>query len=488
MILDEFIIQFKSNAKQTQTDVASLDKQIDALAAKGKKRTDAEKQQLRDLVKLRSESTQDIKDQSKATDNLGDSLLDLGAKAIIGFSAFSFLKSGVSNAIDLNYQLEKQQRLFGLNASEINAYDAAFVQGGAARGEFLSWISNYAQFLQNAGLGDRIKNIIPDLRNLADQMQKMDPNAAQALGARAGLTPDIVLTLRQGGAALDDMVAKQEKLAQITDQSTKAAREFKNEWSTTLNEISGSFSELLVVLSPILTPLLKLFNFIHAPLPVPPILGGPTPKKPSQDIATSQDQTVFNAVPPSSGTAPRGIRNNNPGNLVRWPGAGSDGQFAVFNTMGAGISAEQANLRIYGRRGYDTLDKIIRKWAPPNENDTAAYIAAASRSTGFAPDQKLDMNNPDVIRKVANAINAHENGSNFGALIGAAQDNIAAADSSRFNSTPGTSVSNQKNLSIGSLTIQTQATDAAGIAAAVHTELAQQYQTVIGNYDDGVAR
>lgn len=117
---------------------------------------------------------------------------------------------------------------------------------------------------------------------------------------------------------------------------------------------------------------------------------------------------------------PRGIRNNNPGNIrygefARSAGAtGADsGGFAVFADMQTGIEATAKLLRSYASRGFDTIRKIISRWAPANENDTQAYIAAVAKQLGVSADVQL---NAEQLQGVAGSIFQHENGSAYGKL------------------------------------------------------------------------
>lgn len=81
-------------------------------------------------------------------------------------------------------------------------------------------------------------------------------------------------------------------------------------------------------------------------------------------------------------TRPRGIRNNNPGN-IEWSAAndwegqtGSDGRYAIFSAPVWGIRAMARVLDSYRRRGVDTLETILATWAPASENPTEAYVRA----------------------------------------------------------------------------------------------------------------
>ncbi|EOI5835190.1 TPA: hypothetical protein L9202_002993 [Klebsiella aerogenes] len=115
---------------------------------------------------------------------------------------------------------------------------------------------------------------------------------------------------------------------------------------------------------------------------------------------------------------PRGVRNNNPGNLEAsssnpWVGqTGSDGRFAKFETPEHGIRALGRNLLSYQRQGIDTVSDIINRWAPPSDNnDTAAYIKSVCAQLGVKADQPLDASNPDTLQALCAAIIKHENGS-----------------------------------------------------------------------------
>ncbi|MCU6683296.1 hypothetical protein M8320_14985 [Leclercia sp. H6W5] len=120
----------------------------------------------------------------------------------------------------------------------------------------------------------------------------------------------------------------------------------------------------------------------------------------------------------AGGDGARGIRNNNPGNLEfsksnPWSGqTGDDGRFAKFETPEHGIRALGRNLLSYQRQGIDTVNDIINRWAPPDDNNnTSAYIEAVCAQLGVTPDQPLDASNPDTLKALCAAIIHHENGS-----------------------------------------------------------------------------
>ena len=116
---------------------------------------------------------------------------------------------------------------------------------------------------------------------------------------------------------------------------------------------------------------------------------------------------------------PRGLRNNNPGNIVLsdipWMGkiAGDDERFETFQTPEHGIRALSLNLLNYARKhGLETLQDIIPRWAPASENNTVAYINSVAQKLSVDPTQPLNLEDPGILAKLSSAIVTHENGQN----------------------------------------------------------------------------
>lgn len=116
-------------------------------------------------------------------------------------------------------------------------------------------------------------------------------------------------------------------------------------------------------------------------------------------------------------SGPRGLRNNNPGNIVRtaeqWRGMSqdqsTDSRFVVFDSPVWGLRALARILRKYNAAGLLSVRDIINRWAPSTENDTGAYVAAVAQSVGVSPTQPLLMTD-DTLSRVMEAIVQHENG------------------------------------------------------------------------------
>ena len=62
--------------------------------------------------------------------------------------------------------------------------------------------------------------------------------------------------------------------------------------------------------------------------------------------------------------------------------------------------------KVYGLR---TVESLISRWAPSNENDTRAYAAAVSRDMGVPPQAGLHLDQ-GTLSALVTAIIRHENG------------------------------------------------------------------------------
>lgn len=110
--------------------------------------------------------------------------------------------------------------------------------------------------------------------------------------------------------------------------------------------------------------------------------------------ATDQKSKLANHIATLEGYKKTGTladRQRNPGNL-RFAGQknavrGEKG-FAKFKTHQDGFNALIAQIKLDASRNL-TLRQFIYKYAPPKENNTAAYLRSVSKSLGISPETKL---------------------------------------------------------------------------------------------------
>jgi len=115
---------------------------------------------------------------------------------------------------------------------------------------------------------------------------------------------------------------------------------------------------------------------------------------------------------------PRGLRNNNPLNIRhnsdKFQGeiTGTDKAFKTFSTMPYGYRAAFVTLHTYLTRGWNTIEKIIARWAPPIENDTEKYIVNVEKWSGVPRGKELTAANGADYMMIVAAMSFMENGRN----------------------------------------------------------------------------
>lgn len=131
---------------------------------------------------------------------------------------------------------------------------------------------------------------------------------------------------------------------------------------------------------------------------------------------------------------PRGIRNHNPGNILRagqaWRGLAPDqpdGEFCTFIGPEWGLRALILVLHAYRRRGIVTVRDIIRTYCPPThtfpdgrtqKQDTAGYVRFVANRLGVPEDATINVTSRVVLRLLLPAIVTKENGQQpYGASV-----------------------------------------------------------------------
>lgn len=116
----------------------------------------------------------------------------------------------------------------------------------------------------------------------------------------------------------------------------------------------------------------------------------------------------------------RGYKNNNFGNIrltfdksgkkTFWEGEieGNDKDFKTFKTPAYGYRAIFILLDSYIKKGFNTIEKIISRYAPSSENNTNSYISTVEKKTGIKKSYELS-DSKDILL-IVKAISFVENG------------------------------------------------------------------------------
>ena len=114
----------------------------------------------------------------------------------------------------------------------------------------------------------------------------------------------------------------------------------------------------------------------------------------------------------------RGLRNNNPGNIrisnTKWQGEiqpSKDKSFKQFQSMPYGFRALIKLLQNYQKLYHcKTVPDFIKRWAPDNENDTAAYIRSVCKQMQIPTTHIINADDRDTMVAFASAVSFQENG------------------------------------------------------------------------------
>ena len=115
----------------------------------------------------------------------------------------------------------------------------------------------------------------------------------------------------------------------------------------------------------------------------------------------------------------RGLRNNNPANIriskSNWKGKipiekNTDGSFEQFINYPYGVRALiKLIYTYYNRYNLQTVEAIITRFAPNNENNTASYILKVSKNLNVKRNQVFSLN-ASSLKALVLAIDQIENG------------------------------------------------------------------------------
>lgn len=366
-----------------------------------------------------------VKKADETALRFGKTLLAVGASAqamVVGFA----------NSFEKLYYLSQRT---GTSAADIKAAGAAGKQIGLNAEVIESTIANISRTMKSdpgvvalieglTGKSTSGRGVDKVMQDVVRSLGKFPDFVAFDFAQKIGIDPDTYLQLKNN---LDEYVAAQEKNALLQkemgvdiDKNAEALKRYKQELSElgTKVELVGlkiaekllpSFLKLATAAGQTVENVAKLVDLLTAG-DFDTVSKAPTPSARPRNwfdsvlpeswvsFLTTGDSSVpvqgpnqpgnstagggrgsTNPARVSGGSATRGARNNNPGNIEYGPFArsmgaiGSDGRFAIFPDLQTGTQALASLMGSYQRRGFNTIDKIVGRYAPPRENNTAAY-------------------------------------------------------------------------------------------------------------------
>lgn len=499
-----------------------------------------------DAAKFKSgqeEVTKSFKETTASVKEGAVSMTSSIARVAAEFIGLFLAVRGVGDIIhlfeDLNGSLRRlgfDSRNFGIAAGELRDWqEVAELAGGKAedatqaigslqqsifnlrfKGEVSDQIIGLQRLgisaLTTAGQMRPFKDVLLDVARAMERNHWDDATKYQYVTGYLGFSGGIANALVQGTKAVEGYLSAAEKAEQVTRRNTDAAQALGVSWVNLKYSVAGAAAQILTNLTPTIKGLFEQLGKI-----TPQMLnefatwvkgpGAESIKEFFTDLATviggvatairdiagvlnfleanqggGLTKKFFDWISNSAETT-RGIRNNNPLNLKATGNQARDaGGFAVFGSIGEGYSAAFRELDRYRGRGLNTIRGIVSTWAPPGQNDTAAYVQSVSRALGKSPDMPLSF---DDYQALVNAMARVESGSGVPVLpqslpahpgaLGAAQGAGAASGALgppiSANRPAGAGVS----VDIGSMTVNTQADDAGAIARDIAAAVQRKF-------------
>lgn len=495
----------------------------------------SQKKSVEELRKFDEQAQKTAKNTQQGSKNVGDgfekarnALVSLGV-AFVGLKGFTqFSKEMTSTNADLG----RNAQLFQMSARELDAWGGVLKTVGGNAETFQSSVQAMQQGIAGIKLGDAailtplarlgalssidLNKGTVDIYKLADALKAFKKENGEqltyTLAQQLGVNKETYMVLSQGSEAVRRLYDEQYKLSGVTAENTEKAKKLQEQWGFTDQALSKVKNTLMDQLYPAMMMTAKgtqsffegfveadkkLDGFVSqitligaAALTLQTTLSslklvgvsvgsglaaafsrvfgaaallfhsGELNKGEDEEIARIHAEQDKASGKKATGL-PRNLRNNNPGNIeygdfARKNGAtGSDGRFAIFPDMKTGENAMANLLMSYAKGGNNTISSIIKKWSPAGENgaaNTNSYIANVAKATGLDPNKPLNTGELGAVQRAM---------TNQEGMVG------SKATAPQAQNGGGNSV--QTN--INTINVQTQATDANGVALGLNKAL-----------------
>jgi len=424
----------------------------------------AQQKSVESLRKFDEQAQKTAKTTNKGAKDMGDGFTAM-KDALVAFGTvfvgLSGFKNFISETTKANVELGRSAHILNMSSIDLKSWGQLAEMTGGNVESMTATIKGLQQALVGLKYGDTamvnaatqlgawkafdINKMSVDLFKLSDAIVEYRKTHTEAelvnFTSALGIDQGSMLLLEKGSAYLHQHKEEFDQLNDAMNKNADTADKLNTKW-VMFKATIGSIGQ-------------KFFSFI-----APALLYKWGDQWAPEDL---KNQPVS-----SSSNAPRNIRNNNPGNLkfnnyTQGLGAtGADsGGFAIFPSMEAGKAAQESLLKSKYQSGLDTLHKLYygsgstKGWLGSGADlkDAQSAIANTMRMTGLGENQRIT---PDQLSMVRQAMQNNEG------MIG-----------SKMNTPTGSNKSVTSSVNIQNQTINTQATDAHGIAKDMHSALAQ---------------
>lgn len=441
----------------------------------------SQKKAVDSLRKFDDQQQKTAKNTEKSTKDMGDgftamkdSLIAFGT-ILGGLGAF---KAFIQDTTRANVELGRGAHFTNLSARELKTWgDIAEITGGSVE-SMTATIKGLQQSLVGLKYGDTgmvqavsmlgawkafdTKNMTVDLYKLSDAIVNFRKTHTEAETVKwattLGINEDNLLLLEQESEALREQYRTYDELNKKIEENAKSSGKLHKEWIDFKKSLESIGQWIMSWLTPVLIGVLKVGEWVAD--------GTILRKWIEKKIKGEAEPEEVSAI--GSQVSSRNIRNKNPGNIKYGEFAQQHGAiaadkdgFAIFASMEAGQAAQEALLKQKYARGLDTIhklyygDKNTKGWLGSGADlkDAKSAIANVMKMTGLGEYQHIDSNQLAMIRQ---AMQSNEG------MIGA-----------KMSTPTSTNKTVNSNVAIQNVNVNTQATDASGIAKEIPAALQQ---------------
>ena len=500
-------------------------------AEKAKREIDGVDNSLSNTEQTANDTADSFDDLGGAVDESSNSFMGLAdglGIAAAGLVTVTGLFAGIISRATATDELGKFTQVTGHSIEKVGAWEQAIVRSGGTVAGFRGTLEGLTSQLTDIELtgggeaaevfarlgvnavdaGGKVKSAFEILPELADSFANLSKTESFAFGQKLGLDQGTILLLQQGRVAVEELVLKQKSLGVATKEDAAAAAEFNDSLADSKQVFGNLFTSAGTTILPLLTSVLNGFQAIVGwvqqnktlvtgffvgvagvvtAIYLPAMLSAAT-----ATLAALAPFILVGAAIAAVGVAFAllyedvvayiGGQESFIGDLAKkyeWFGTIIDlviegvklqlrSMEAVFDWLVMLFDSPSEAIRKLG----DNMKQMVSDVLSMLPNVTGALDDAFSGTKSFFGFGDDDITaNLDKAIKVTGAIDRNPlNGQTSASIVNSQQS------SSRVN-----------NVTMGGTTVNTQATDAAGVASAVGDNLNNQVSMAIAQFDDAEA-
>jgi len=219
-ILDTFYLKFTTDARGAASEVAQLEKQIESLREKGKKRSEQENKDLKEAIARRKELKDNIEKTNRETEKLIDNTVQLAA----AYVSFGAIKNGIVQTAEFNRALSVQSKNLGQATNDMRAYMGLAKQMGGSPESMQGFLASKALEANSMGLSFSSPKAIEYIRNF---IKGMTPDAQRGvLSKQLGVPLDLFGVFMSSDEEYAAKLAKSKELTEVTEKADAVANKF----------------------------------------------------------------------------------------------------------------------------------------------------------------------------------------------------------------------------------------------------------------------